>query len=207
MPFNSVYSDEQVIDKKFPKPDQPTNIETPNGDWFKDPNAPDEKANDLYTDYQMNGNPDTISIAKNALGDGGQMAGKSGGSGNASGIISGVMNLGTTVYNMENSVSSGQKESNANTINTTVQGASLGMEVGGPWGALIGAIVGYGYGAIKAEDDKFKRANIDQKKVTNYLAQTAAERERQSRLNDAQEEALALQNLYKKQLGISSTYK
>lgn len=52
-----------------------------------------------------------------------------------------------------------QNSAAAVTMDSTAQGAELGMSVGGPWGALIGAGVGFGLGA-------FKKGGIDKSAIS-----------------------------------------
>lgn len=69
-------------------------------------------------------------------------------------------------------VAGSESESWAQAGNQAVQGASLGMQIGGPWGAAIGGVIGGGAGIIDAFGDiakRNKKAREDNKKESESL--------------------------------------
>lgn len=113
-----------------------------------------------------------------------------------------VVGLGANIYAQEQHTAANDEESVMTGINTTVQAAQVGMTVGGPVGAAVGAVGGIAYSVIKAKKDKKKRERLMNKIYNNDNKIRVAERERDQRMAEGQEQVNDMKALYQSQLGM-----
>lgn len=101
----------------------------------------------------------------------------------------GIMKFGAQQFNNFNTQSRSSKESKAQTVASGAQGASLGMQIAGPWGAAAGAVVGTGLGLLDAGNDTKKRIEEDDEEFRNMLAQRKEDRKQSYELSQGKSQS------------------
>lgn len=100
--------------------------------------------------------------------------------------------------------SSGTAEDIMNGVNNTMQGAKLGMQIGGPWGAAAGAAFGAGATIVDAISDgnKARKERIDENRKERRKNLT--KRERDYNLRKGEESVSRLKMLRESQMNYIS---
>lgn len=196
--LNSIYSKEEVLKRKFPKPDpvkDPDEIILPTKTENKF-SSTGGSTSDEWINNQSNANISQVDAASSLVNT--ATSGTDWG-----GAVSGAISLAGDVMARENSAPQTEKESNMSALKMGVSGAALGASVAGPWGAAVGFVAGTGYGLIKGNSDSKKLVKQARTRQQAYLAQTTQQREIEQRLEEGQKEIGKLKALYQSQLGIN----
>ena len=124
-------------------------------------------------------------------------------------IIAPAASAGLSIYQRSNAIAKSTKEADALGIKTTMDLAGAGGKIGsmfGPVGGLVGTatggVIGAIYSGIRSKHDKKVQQRRKQKEYTASLVKTAAERDRDNLMQEAQDSIGAEQNLIKQQIGI-----
>lgn len=136
------------------------------------------------------------------LGDAAKSNAKVSGGGGAD-IASGVgagLGFASTAYSSIKDVDASESESWGKTGQLALSGASTGMQIGGPWGAAIGAVVGGAAGIINMEGDRKKRHIATREKNKKQYEDTFDKRQRDYELKEAEREIELLTSFSKSQL-------
>lgn len=112
----------------------------------------------------------------------------------------GVAEFGIQAGNVLSNTSEKEAEGWANMGNLTMKGASVGMQIGGPWGAAIGGVIGLGTGVYDMFADASKRKKMNRDKYDKMLEANKTKREQEQRMKDGQESLEKLNKLRKAQL-------
>lgn len=112
----------------------------------------------------------------------------------------GVAEFGIQAGNILSHTSETEAEGWANMGNLTMKGASVGMQIGGPWGAAIGGVIGLGTGVYDMFANASKRKKMNRDKYDKMLEANKTKREQEQRMKDGQESLEKLNKLRKAQL-------
>jgi len=114
--------------------------------------------------------------------------------------VSGGLNFVSQAFNSTQGVDGSESESWAKTGQLAMSGASLGMQVGGPWGAAIGAVTGGTIGLINKGSDRRKRDTMTRDKNAQIAADSVNRRKRDYEIKEAEREIELLTSHSKSQL-------
>ena len=127
----------------------------------------------------------------------------SGSGASASGIASGVsagLGFASKAYGTLQEVDQSESESWKKTGQLTMSGASTGMQIGGPWGAAIGSVVGGAAGLINMGADRNKRNQMTREKIKKENKDTFDKRQRDYEIKEAERQIELLTSMSKSQL-------
>lgn len=91
-------------------------------------------------------------------------------------------------YGALQGVDQSESESWKKTGQLALSGASTGMQIGGPWGAAIGAVVGGASGLINMGSDRAKRNKMTRDKIKKENQDTFDKRQRDYEIKEAEKQ-------------------
>jgi hypothetical protein len=83
--------------------------------------------------------------------------------------MDGIASFGIEQYSNFQNTAASTKESQGQIVSSTLKGAALGLQIGGPWGAAIGAVGGAALGFIDMKGDQKKRSTAEDKQYREAL--------------------------------------
>lgn len=98
-----------------------------------------------------------------------------------------IVQFGVNRYNDFKTISPSSDASTAQTIKTGVEGAALGLKIGGPVGAIAGGLLGTGLGMIDSKSDKRKRIEALDNQHREMLEDRKAKRKRDYQLSQGKQ--------------------
>lgn len=152
--------------------------------WSEMISKSESSMNDLFSK-----NKDNIDEAIN-VGD------KAGGGAGLGTIASAGMGFAKDLLSVRG-VDGSEKESWAKTGQLTLSGATTGMQIAGPWGAAVGAVVGAGAGLINKRADKRKRGHAIHENNMKQARDSKKQRLVEYEIEQAEKE-IELLNSYRK---------
>ena len=103
-------------------------------------------------------------------------------------------------YGALQGVDASEAESWKKTGQLAMSGASTGMQIGGPWGAAIGAVAGGTIGLINKGADTAKRNQMTREKIKKENEDTFDKRQRDYEIKEAEKQIELLTSMSKSQL-------
>lgn len=113
-----------------------------------------------------------------------------------------IASFGVDAYQQLSQTAQSDKEADARTLSLAASGASTGMMVAGPWGALAGGIIGAGAGMLKKVPDRKKRLIDGYKKYENKIFEETNTRDALAEDDMRKAEVESLMDLKKAQMGL-----
>lgn len=184
-------------------------------------NPPEKKAQLNYAPMQINPTPikqvDLSSLEEKA--DGLKSAQEFTGKNNAASAVKGsgigkkalnnadgIAAFASKEYNNMSIISGSSDESRNQAVGSTLEGASLGFQVAGPWGALVGAVIGAGVGIADANHDNKIRIKESDRYHKDLLAERKAQRRKEYQLSKGEQASNAKGNILGLQEDFTNRY-